>query len=111
MSTYQNFDLLIERTSDGYRARVLDAPWGKGKVRDFKLPFSPAQLKAFFWRAGHNRHLALVPEPATQDEPMTPRFFGEHLYRAVFQEQLENALAFSYREAKGNQAGLRLRLC
>ncbi|RIK37916.1 MAG: hypothetical protein DCC55_22805, partial [Chloroflexi bacterium] len=33
------------------------------------------------------------------------------LYRAVFQEQLENALAFSYREAKGNQAGLRLRLC
>lgn len=53
--TFQDFDLLIERAGDGYRARVFDSPAGQATV-DFKLPFTDQDLEILMLRVGRARH-------------------------------------------------------
>jgi hypothetical protein len=45
--TYQNFDLLFERSGEHYRVRLLDSPAGQATF-DFALPFSDSELEGFF---------------------------------------------------------------
>ena len=48
--TYLDFDLLIERAGDRYRARVLSSPGGSAS-RSFDLPFTRDQLQIFVLKA------------------------------------------------------------
>ncbi len=55
--TYLDFDLLIERAGDRYRARVLSSPGGNAS-RTFDLPFSREQLQIFVLTATGHREEA-----------------------------------------------------
>ena len=43
LTTYRNFDLLITRAGERYRAFVVDAPAGEASVV-FDLPFAPDEI-------------------------------------------------------------------
>ena len=45
-SSYYNFDLLIERSDDRYRARVIDSPIGTAAT-EFDRPLSDLQLENY----------------------------------------------------------------
>jgi len=51
---YLDFDLLIERSPEGYRARVLSSPAGQAAA-DFRLPFSELEIENFLLRIGRTR--------------------------------------------------------
>jgi hypothetical protein len=90
--TYLNFDLLIDRSAGGYRARVLDSPAGQAVV-DFTLPFL---------QEGRRGLEGLDVEAATD--------FGTRLFEAVFDDQVGSCLRRSLDEAERGGAGLRIRL-
>ena len=52
--TYLDFDLLLERSGPGYRARVLHCPVVPAAC-DFSLPFSDLELENFILKIGHTR--------------------------------------------------------
>ncbi len=108
MTTYQNFDLLVTRSGGGYNARVISSPAGQANV-DFVLPFSPAELRSFFWLAGRlSRQLRLVTvEPPTVI--LDPKAFGARLYAAVFAGEVGKVFARSLDLSK-DKLRIRLRL-
>lgn len=103
---YLDFDLLIERTGDGYRARVLNSPAGQATT-DFKLPFSDLELENFLLRMGRPRRG--VRRLETQ-ELEASKDFGAKLYQAVFQDEVRGVLRSSLDQAQRQNSGLRLRL-
>lgn len=107
INAYENFDLLIDRTPQGLRARVIRSLAGEATA-DFGLPYAEGELAAFFedtlgidWGEGTGSW----KEPA-----MDVRLFGERLYRAVFAGDVGNCLLRSLDRAEDRQAGLRIRL-
>lgn len=52
--TYQDFDLLIEKAGDHYRARVVAAPGGQASV-EFAWPFSELEVENLVLRLGQTR--------------------------------------------------------
>ncbi len=104
--TYLDFDLLIERAGEGYRARVLTCPAGQATA-DFKLPFSDLELENLLLRIGRPRRgLRRIDSPEIQ----AARAFGERLFAAVFHDEVRACLRSSLDEASRQDAGLRLRL-
>jgi hypothetical protein len=98
---YQNFELLLIRAGDKYSARVIDSPSGQASV-DFDLPLSPIELEEFLVR---------VRQPGQGPaEFQAVRDFGEKLYEAVFQDEVETTLRRSIDKARHQDAGLRLQL-
>jgi hypothetical protein len=58
---YLDFDLLIERLGDHYRARVTQSPAGEA-AGEFTSPFSPLELENLVLRLGQARgRRTLVP--------------------------------------------------
>ncbi len=101
---YQNFDLKIEHTEDGYFAHAYGEPFGE--ARDFFYsPFSQEELTAF---------LRLLVEPATAEQQalqqQTARAFGERLFHAVFRHNLRSSLHSSYQTIYQERARLRIRV-
>jgi hypothetical protein len=108
---FDNFDLLIEQGSNGYRASVINARFGMAKeATEFTLPFSQEQLSTLFWLSGQSRHMGIADESAESAERLTPLIFGKELFQAVFKGDLRLNLALSYQSARQRDAGLRLRL-
>jgi len=106
--TYQNFDLLITHTASGYNARVIAAPAGQANV-DFVLPFSPDELRGFYWLSGRIlRHLRAQAEATVP--PLVPKTFGSRLYEAVFAGGVGSVFLRSLDAAGRDGAGLRIRL-
>jgi CHAT domain/WD40-like Beta Propeller Repeat len=104
--TYLDFDLLIERTQGGYRARVLDGPVGQASC-EFALPFSPLELENFLLRIGRSgRGRRRIQSPETD----AAKAFGGRLFEAVFAGDVRGCLRSSLDEANRQGAGLRLRL-
>jgi tetratricopeptide (TPR) repeat protein len=105
---YLDFDLLIERHEDRYRARVVNSPAGQATV-DFAHPFSPLELENFVLTIRN-----AIGEPAVRriDSPQTARVkaFGGKLFEAVFADEVAEALRSSLDEAGRRDSGLRLRL-
>jgi len=89
---YLNFDLLVDATEGGYRARVLDSPAGQATA-EFSLPFLE--------KGG--RGLEALDMEAARD-------FGGHLFSTVFDDEVSNCLRRSLDEADREGAGLRIRL-
>ena len=100
---YQNFDLLIDRETDGYSARV-NSPEGEA-ANDFQMPFSDQELAAF---------LALVSKPSLSsgavDSPELKAIkdFGGRLFTAVFDKPVYTC--FSNSLATASRLRIRLRL-
>lgn len=108
---YQNFDLLLERTTDGYRARVIASPAGQAGPVDFLLPFSPEELRSFYWIAGQSRRsFRLRPEPEQRPAALDAQTFGRRLYDSVFRSGIDASLLRSLDAADGRGDGLRIRL-
>lgn len=104
---YLNFDLLVDRVGDGYRARVLDSPSGQA-VGSFDLPFSDLEVENFILRMGRNRGRNVRRLESSEME--AAREFGGRLYQAVFQDQIASCLQGSLSEARARGQGLRVRL-
>ncbi len=110
--TYLDFDLLIERTPDHYRARVVNAPAGQATV-DFSLPFSPQEIADFLVLFGSarqdGRHLKSAPAKRALKAD-TAKNFGSRLFEAVFAGKVQECWRRSLDEAGRQEKGLRLRL-
>ena len=105
---YLDFDLLIERTGDRYRARVLSSPGGEARA-DFTLPFSREQLQIFVLKAinlGTKRRVRRIESPDMQEI----KAFGRELFDAIFENEIGDCLRRSRTEAERDRAGLRIRL-
>ncbi len=94
--TFLNFDLLLERAGENYRARVLNSPGGQA-TRELVRPFSPQDLDAVFSQLSRNNVVAA-------------REFGKKLYDAVFADEIKIAYLSSVGIAASQNAGLRIRL-
>jgi Tol biopolymer transport system component len=106
--TYLDFDLLIERAGDRYRARVLSSPGGNAS-RTFDLPFSREQLQIFVLTAvglGKRRKVRRIESPEMQ----AVKAFGGQLFEAVFDDEVHDCLRLSLHDAERDGTGLRIRL-
>jgi outer membrane protein assembly factor BamD (BamD/ComL family) len=99
---YRDFDLLIERAGNAYKARVVDSPAGEA-VTALVLPFSESDVEQFFVQIGHSR---LIESPQTQKM----REFGQLLFEATFSGDVRDRLRESLNEVTRNGEGLRIRL-
>lgn len=103
---YQNFDLLLERAGDGFRARVLDSPAGRPSGT-FTLPFTEQELTDLVARIMESQPTSgRVSSPALE----AACAFGERLYAAIFRGEIGDCLKTSIDRAEEQNAGLRLRL-
>jgi len=104
---YLDFDLLIERTGDKYKARVFKSPVGEA-VADFNLPFKNGELDDFILQVGRPR-AARRHKKALKIEGIA-KAFGGKLFSAVFNDDIHACFRSSLDEATRQSAGLRLRL-
>lgn len=113
--TYLDFDLLVERWQDQYKAHAINSPAGQANSV-FRLPFSEAELNGLLLHLGQSRrrarHLQAAQDPrAAEVSAMeTAKAFGGRLYETVFTEQMHGCLRASLDEAQRRGAGLRIRL-
>ena len=103
---YLEFDLMLERTETGYRARVLAAPTGTA-VGEFGFPFSELELENFVLRMGQKRQSTRGGESS---EMVAAQEFGTRLYDTVFAGSLRSAFDGSLLKAAEQATGLRIRL-
>lgn len=96
---YEDFDLLIEHTGDGYRVRVLDSPAGEALAT---LTLTPA-LTALQSAIGAGWQVEEL-------DPTQARAWGEALYAALFANEIETAFLRSLDAVKRNGRCLRVRL-
>lgn len=99
-SSYVNFDLVIERTADGYLARLINSPLGQASTT-FVLPPSASKLAGGLTTGGDGDHLPQL---------LDPERFGRELYAALFANQMGTLLHSSLDLARQDGVGLRLRL-
>jgi hypothetical protein len=102
-----NFDLLVTRAGDQYRAFVTDAPGGDADAV-FGLPFAPDAIGRLAEATGVRRHMRPPQGPAA--EPPDLRELGGRLYDAVFRDQVRSVLVASQKEAEAAGQHLRIRL-
>lgn len=103
---FLNFDLTFQRTTDGYRAQVLDSPAGQASI-EFTLPFSDLEVENFFLRFGRK------PQSARRIGASPIRIaetFGGRLFEAAFDGEVRSCLRSSLDEVDRLEAGLRIRL-
>ncbi len=103
--SYQTFDLLIQVSGTGYRARVLNSPAGQAST-SFVLPFTSSELDSFLARVGRRAPMtgtALKPEDLVKQ-------FGGRLFDAVFSGEVLTSYRRSLDAAARAEQGLRIRL-
>ena len=103
---YLDFDILIEKVNDRYRARVLQSPAGQASA-EFTLPFSDFEVENLMLRVGRNRRGVRKME---SPEMQAAKQFGGKLFDAVFAGEVRGALRSSVDAATRESAGLRMRL-
>lgn len=118
--TYLNFDLLIDRLGQGYRARVVDSPAGQATT-EFSQPFSDQEMGNTLSRIGRPQLRGELVEPpgarrdARRQDRSEPRMdvartFGGQLFETVFKGDVRTCLLRSLDEVDRQGAGLRIRL-
>lgn len=83
--TYRNFDLVVERTAEGYRARVQDPPEGQSPWVRIVLPFTDAEraaATAALSSTDGSRAYRLADEQPTD---LDPQQFGQRLFDIYLQ--------------------------
>ena len=106
--TYADFDLLIDRSLAGYRARVLRSPAGEASV-EFAFPFTTDELATFLGRTAGDGHV-LGATSSEAGPALDPHTFGARLYTAAFAGPVGLNLRRSLDEAERHGVGLRIRL-
>ncbi|MBI4674246.1 MAG: SUMF1/EgtB/PvdO family nonheme iron enzyme [Chloroflexi bacterium] len=104
---YLDFDLLIERFGERYRARVIQSPAGQASS-EFALPFSDIEIENLMLRVGRPRHT--VVRKVESAEMHAAKAFGAKLFDAVFTGDVRAVLRSSLDAANREGKGLRLRL-
>ncbi|MEJ2209629.1 MAG: CHAT domain-containing protein [Anaerolineae bacterium] len=110
---FVEFDLLLERSGDGLRVRVLNSPEGE-VVEDSASPPGFFDLDEFLRRIGRPsrgitrdaRHSVVADVDA--DDAL--RTYGTSLFQAIFPGKVSEALEQSIAKARNRQSGLRIRL-
>lgn len=104
--TYVNFDLIIEKSGEKYRARVINSPCGQATV-EFGTPFSPLELENFVLRMGRpQRGMRRIDSP----EMEAVKLFGSRLFQTVFHDDVYACYLRSMDNALNQNHGLRIRL-
>jgi tetratricopeptide (TPR) repeat protein len=103
---YLDFDLIIERSGDGYTARVFNSPAGQATAA-FREPFSDLEIENFLLRVGRSRHAVRRIE---SPEMASAKAFGGKLFNEVFAGDVRGCLRSSIDEAVRQGFGLRVRL-
>jgi len=103
---YEIFDLLVERHSTGYRARVLSSPAGN-QTADLQQPISEDQLESFLFRMGRPRRLARRANPSIFEET---RKFGGDLLKFLLPDRICSCFERSRSTATGRGRGLRVQI-
>jgi len=104
--SYFNFDLIIERVGEKYRARVFDSPAGQASA-EFDVPFSELELENFVLRMGRPRSGV---RRVDSSEMEAVKQCGERLFRAVFTDDVYASFLRSRDTALEEEKGLRVRL-
>lgn len=103
---YFDFDILIERVNERYRARVIQSPAGQASA-EFVLPFTDQDIEILMLRVGRARRgVRRIESPEMQ----AAKQFGGKLFDAVFAGDVRGALRSSADSANREGAGLRVRL-
>jgi hypothetical protein len=104
---YVDFELKIERGSDGYVARVLRSPAGEASCA-FTLPFSEDRLDLLVLKLGRVRR---GTRSLYSEETEAARELGGKLFESVFGGEIRGTLRSSLDQAgRGDDTGLRLKL-
>src|SRR5262245_60401620 len=103
---YLDFDLIIERSGDGYTARVFNSPAGQATAA-FREPFSDLEIENFLLRVGRSRPTVRRIE---SPEMASAKAFGGKLFNEVFAGDVRGCLRSSIDEAGRQGLGLRVRL-
>lgn len=110
--TYSDFDLELERTEQGYRARVR-SPAGEAQ-EDLASPLAGLDLEQFLSQIGRrNRSLvrdAHLPSPSDRELKDTLRAFGANLFERFFAGQVGGMFQASLEKARKPGHGLCIRL-
>ncbi len=106
-NSYYNFDVLIERTTEKYRARVIDSPIGTAST-EFDLPLSDLQLENYILRMGQTRRGKRLPFESSELKAV--KQCGESLFDAIFAGDVYTCFAMSWEWAREQGKGLRIRL-
>lgn len=104
--SFLNFDLMFQRTANGYRAQVLGSPAGQASI-EFTLPFTDLEIENFLLRFGRIR------QPVRRlgtSQIEAARAFGGRLFDAAFNGEVRGCLRGSLDEAQRLDQGLRIRL-
>ena len=102
-----NFDVIVSRESERYRARVLDSPSGSGSV-EFTAPFLSVELENMSLRV--SRFGAPTGRRTRVPQVDSARDIGGRLFDAVFAGAVRDCYRASLAEATSKGQGLRLRL-
>ena len=101
-----DFDILVERAGEQYRARVIHSPAGQAST-EFVLPFTDEAVEILMLRVGRARRGVRRME---SPEMQSAKQFGGKLFDAVFAGDVRGALRSSVDAANRENAGLRVRL-
>jgi hypothetical protein len=104
--TYQDFDLFIERSDRGLRARVLNSPAGTASAES-ALPFSEDRIENCLLRLGRTRR---ATRRVQSSEMQTAKEFGAGLFGAIITGEIGRCFHDSLDKAKQAGHGLRIRL-
>ncbi|HET6313341.1 MAG TPA: CHAT domain-containing protein, partial [Chloroflexia bacterium] len=111
--SYLNFDVHIQRATDGGYRVVVEAPSGETIRAPFDLPFSELELENFMLKAGPSRRGVRRIETS---EVEAAKRFGEKLYASLFTADVRSAMQSSIDQARQRgesgeeRVGVRLRL-
>ena len=106
ITDYRDFDLLITRAGDQYRAFVVTAPAGEASVT-FPPPFAPDELPQLGGLIDVRRHTGL-PDDTGLAPDLTD--LGRRLFEAIFQPSIYACFREQLADALEQNDGLRLRL-
>ena len=103
---YENFDLLLSRGPDGYRAKVIGSPAGEAS-EDFSLVIGQTELENLVLRMTRTRRTnrGIEAHDANKAEAL-----GRTLYDAVFRGEVRDCFGSSIRKVRDINCGLRIRL-
>ena len=107
----KNFDLLIERFGESWRAKVISSPFGDA-THQFEFPFPIGDLQSILAHVlGKTRERVKRDDIDADEGAQTPvETFGAELFKAVFDKDVGRAFKFSVEAAKKDGFELRLRL-
>lgn len=106
---YLDFDVAVEQTADGYRARVFGSPAGEGSAGVI-LPFDETQVKDVLLRVQDAREGFTGAADIREATLDGIRSFGATLFESAFRDVVGALLGASLATATSQGKGLRLRL-